>query len=813
MSSFDDRQKSYYLQGIERGVPRVTAGTEGVDFSAIRSALGIQGAVADFGSDNRALKADATCRALPYPGDAMRPGPDPTSRTGCGWWYTDSTSGAPSVGAYGTRRGPMNPNLDKQIGAGRWIWDPAEAYRLEGAKASSSVRSCQDLAFVKYPNIGWCPSTNSAVLTDGHGHPAFPRMAGGDCPGGNIIMNAGSCPPPSAPSSAPSPSSSQSISGLCTPDQNGALSPACLQTLTGMGGCSSSGTLANAFGHGQYAGTSDTFNAANRILQERGFTIHPGIVNDGRMSIDNMWSSLNGLKALTVAGASDPRSQGAALNLCYGTPFDPCALSASDKGPYDSVCITQTALGMGYKSSGKLLPGSKGMSYWNQFATWGDVVGNLIKWKQTADSGTDLKTQTEAIQNVYGVAVVPPRHGCNVVGMFMYRYFCPRWDPALFPALPSGAQTHFLGRYILKNGFGQNGSLAVTGSGSGSQGECQRMVGVFVPSVGGSYQFMISGQNFCRFQIDGTTIVTLSGSGSTAPVVSQTVPIIAGQSYTLVADVWNASPGDTWLFKVAVSVNGNAWAPISSTEIYMPVDRRDPMIDLTFSKQQQGLTGPTQIKDTAGVINNWLLSPAATIGTLNGRQCLVVSGSGANVNNRLSYIQGVRVRAIKSLTMMIQITTSKLSPTIVSFYNLPSTNIATPALTQGARPYTYAQRTDDVSLFVNEYKTVFPYGVPSDGYQQALAKSQMNMPMGQWFHLGYVWDDDGSGIATMYINGKAGNRVMLPAIDTSKIMENICIGCDSHSEGQAWSGGIAWFRAFDYVLTPDLLDRDMKSVG
>ena len=42
------------------------------------------------------------------------------------------------------------------------------------------------------------------------------------------------------------------------------------------------------------------------------------------------------------------------------------------------------------------------------------------------------------------------------------------------------------------------------------------------------------------------------------------------------------------------------------------------------------------------------------------------------------------------------------------------------------------------------------------------------------------------------------------------MMEQIRIGCDVHPEGQSWTGGIAWFRAFDYQLSKDLVQLDMN---
>ena len=796
MTTFDDTQRSYYLREFD-----TTSTTS--DTSVLQSALGIN--VPSVVSSGNAQKLDAACRALPYPGTSMR---DPDARTGCGWWHTPvSVGGGGGIGAYGTRRGPMNIHLEKQIGPGRWIWDPQEAYRLEGLSRSSTIKTCKDLSLTKFPNIGWCPSTNAAVLTDRNGYPAFPQDAGGDCPG-PIIMSAGSCPTDDA-----GPVAAVGVTTLCTPDKSGALSPACLQSLTNMGGCPG-GTLFQAFANGGYANTSDSFNAANRVLQERGFTIHPGIVNDGKLSIDSMWSSLNGLKAITVdqPGLSG-KEQSAALNLCYGTPFDPCALSASDKGPFDPLCITQTAREMGYGSNAKLLPESIGMDYWNNFPSWGDIVGNLMGWKTTADSSSSApKAQTDAIQKVYGVNVQYPKYGCNVVGMFMYRYFSPKWDTTLFPS--KGSNAHYLGRYILKNGFPQQGSTTQERTPAGGfVSEGQRMITSFVPLEGGSYQFLISCEDYCRLQVDGTVIAEVGCCG--VPTPSRIISFIAKRPYTIIADVWNS--GGSWSFMIRYSKDGSPWAPIPPTQLFMPQDRRLPMIDITMNKLGSGLTGPTPITDSPGVLQNWLLSSAASIGVLNGRTCLLVSGAGSNVNNRASFIQGIRLRSIKSLTLMVHISSVSIPvkgvcPSLVSFNNLPSTNITGyPAVgSNGSRSYAYHERTDDF-MICPDPEFVFPWGIQNGSqqvYMDVKFKSQMSYPTGQWFHLAYVWDDGGG--ATIFINGKQGSHLSLKLFDVSKIMENICIGCDSHPDGQFWTGGIAWCRFFDYPLNTDHITLDMN---
>ena len=283
-----------------------------LDLALGTDAKGLQPFLSDFGSHSGAIKRDAECRAIPYPGPAMRTA---DARTGCGWWYSPDPT-IPSTGAYGARRGPMDPNLRP----GQWIWNPKEAAKLEGQKVSARFKSCPDIQFSPNPNIGWCPSTGRALMTDGRGNPAYPQAAGGDCPDGGIIMNPANCPKDPIKGGS-------SVTDICAP-MNGALSPACLQSLSAWS-CSPNGMLSGSLANG-YAGTSDSFNTTNSYLLQRGFTLHSGIVRDGRLSVQDALSSFNGLRSMANSGDSS-RATEAAKNLCYGTPFNPCTFSERDK--------------------------------------------------------------------------------------------------------------------------------------------------------------------------------------------------------------------------------------------------------------------------------------------------------------------------------------------------------------------------------------------------------------------------------------------------------------------------------------------------
>lgn len=401
MSAFEQSQQAYFTKELNRAIPSQA------EARTLDLAIGTdtKGFLSDFGSRSGATKRDAECRAIPYPGPAMR---KPDARTGCGWWYSPDPT-MPSTGAYGARRGPMDPTL----APGKWIWNPKEAAKLEGQKVSARIKTCPDIQFSPNPNIGWCPSTGRALVTDGRGNPAYPQTTGGDCPGGGIIMAAANCPkdPVAGPNT--------SVTGICTP-VNGALAPACLQALSTWE-CSPNGLLPESLANG-YAGTSDAFNATNSYLLQRGFTLHSGILRDGRLSVQDALSSVKGLRSMANSGDGS-RATEAAKNLCFGTPFNPCSFKESDRGPFDATCIAQKAYSMGYSPNGTLLPSKIGMGYWNETRTWKEVIDRLTWWKLVADMGPSFagqnitpqlqQLQVAAISHVYGISMNIPKPVCS----------------------------------------------------------------------------------------------------------------------------------------------------------------------------------------------------------------------------------------------------------------------------------------------------------------------------------------------------------------------------------------------------------------
>jgi len=298
----------------------------------------------------------------------------------------------------------MTPNLDATHGAGQWIWDPAQAAQQEGMKQAARVQACPDIAYSTYPNVGWCPGTNMALITDGNGNPAYPQAAGGDCPGGGIVTTAANCPPPPPPPGSPPGFVPQqvpgSIAGECSTNP---LTPSCYQAMLPYVGCNSSGALGLALSTGGYPGQFQPFNDANAAMMQRGFTMDSNVINNGNTSINTAFETLATLRYEAATGNT------AAQNACYDATIDFCpGLSDTQtaNSPFLMSCIRKAGMAMGYPANSPILADNSA-SYWAQleyYPNWQSILNGLGFWINDA-----RKQGVNGLWDVFGISVkVPP---------------------------------------------------------------------------------------------------------------------------------------------------------------------------------------------------------------------------------------------------------------------------------------------------------------------------------------------------------------------------------------------------------------------
>lgn len=824
-------QRQYYLGELNRSLP---VAKNPADNATIQAALGSVDPVlpptvrqaaseirflSDFGgATSEALRREAECRAFQAPSMSMR---EPDARTGCGWWFSPSGQ---STGSYGTRRGPMSPNLDTQFGAGQWVWNTAQAMQMESQKQAASVASCPDIAYAqrRFPTMAWCTATNSAMLLDQNGNPVKPN----DCTGGQLITQASACPAPTP--GVPSAGGGSSISGNCN---GGTMTPACMYSVAA-NTCKPQGYLATLYNQGTWPSQDATFNQINQTLQKQGFTIDSRLLNPTQISTNDAITAVQAIATAANQPGQDPRVASAAQYLCNGTPYNPCAIGPNDPPPYPPQCVTQYALSKGYSPQGTSLPGNSGAFGWNDYPTWGQLTAE-VDWLKTAADNPAIggPNQPIAIQQVYGVNVQYPKQSCNTQGVYLYRYSFPgMWQPSLFPA--AGPLTHFLGRYLLKNGIPSYGSnyndqLAM----GGNLEESQRMRFTWIPSQGQYNQFQVQTDNVVNIytqQGSAAPSIYASIGGPTTENTAIVDWMTPGQPINMLIDFINR--GGQWSFGLLNATAGtdtassayanlSTFQPLPATEIFLPRDRRQPMIDLSFHKMQQG-TNNVAVTDVDGVLQTLSLMNAP-IGSLNGRTCMVVQGRGSGVFNCMTGVnQGLRLGGLKSITMMYCVTGNDTTgtgvPTLFSLYNLPSSApylAGAPRITSTGGPqeaWEQAVRPQNFCLWTSA-GSVTPY--MSDTTNSAVAAAWASAPVwgsgiiNQWMHVAFVWDSDMQGY-TLYVNGNSAGASRI-VFSPTQLYEQIRIGCDMSAD-RSWTGGIQWFRAFDYQLSQAQVQMDMQ---
>jgi hypothetical protein len=847
---FGDRQQQYYLNELNRIIPvSAKAGSQ----DTIQAALSITDPelpsgswttrsplFADMQSSNKGVfDRDQACRNIPYPGDGMRKTED---RVGCGWWFPDDMT-RPSIGAYGSRRGPASqPILEKAVGTGQWLWDPATAYSAEALKQLGSIQSCQEFQIVQptIPNVAWCTTGDNGVgaafvtMGPNQRQVGFPRQF--ECPPDQVTLRGEICPPPSQGPGAPTiPPSAQP--DFCI---DGALSPACISFLREriVPGGSLGRQLATG-SYGLYASDGktplppndpqvQTIKAATFALAEAGLQIDSGIMINGQSTQTNVINSFNALKSVALRGDGSMASR-AALNLCYdGFPFSGCPGNPTDPGPFlkdtnddaGAACVQEAAAMVGYGTNGALIQADQIKSqagYWNQFARWGDLLTNLIEYKKVADTSTvPFADRKVALNNVYGIALNDPQFGCTINGVFMYRYyFASGVDPNAFVfAGPNNDQplTHFLGRYNWKGGFPTvlSGTSPQTPAGSYTH-EAQVFVTQLQVPVDGFYQFVMA-SNFQAVVEFGGVRTNILNINTPTQVMSGT--FVEGMRIPIRVVFYGYLPN--WGFNFLYSYNNSPLTVIPPQLLLLPKSTKNPMFEIT------SVDGA--VLETSGLVPN-IYATGLKQGTVGGQQAMVVSGGVSCMTNVGLYSQGIRGRAFRSITLTLNVSSATGTPGIFMMYNLPSSAGYLPTIDPTTNMITaeagsptprkggptdnrdYANRTQDMGLYLVNGGSQLQF--KCKGWTGATNLVPIPLKLNIWYHIALIWDDDWNGIqiwidGVQIFNGPCiGPRGPL-------IFEQFRAGCDETAP-TGWTGGMSWFRGFDYRMSQTDIQTDMQN--
>ena len=577
--------------------------------------------------------------------------------------------------------------------------------------------------------------------------------------------------------------------------------------------------------------------AAVTALASTGFEMDTlGILVNGQSTQASVTNNFNALKAVALRGDGSLASR-AALNLCYGFPFSGCpGINPSDPGPFmkdanddmGATCIQNAALELGYGPKGAMIQLDQiknNFQNWNQFQNWGELLTALMGYKQSADSSsTPFADRKTYLNNVYGIQLQDPQYGCNINGVSMYRYYyTSSINPTTFifgGSKQDQPQTHFLGRYNWKNGFPQ---VLVSSGPQTPAGNYTHEAQVFVTQiqipVDGTYQFVLASNFQARVEY---------GSNPAIDTTINTPTIVGGGTYTegmrIPLRIVFYGLLSNWGFNFLYSYNGSALTAIPPQLLLLPKSTKNPMFEIAVSDgtDPTGTIPKGTIGETTGLVSN-IYANGLTVGTVGGKQAMVVSGGISCALNTLTYSQGIRGRAFRSITTMVYVSsvtgTGTGTPGIFMMYNLPSSagylptldpcgnyviqDAGSPTPRKGTpqESWDYNSRTQDMGLYLVNGGTQIMFGCK--GWSGATNLAPISIKLNTWHHIALIWDDDWNGIQIWLDGANTQPNGSIPCIGPRgpMIFEQFRVGCDETAP-VGWTGGMRWFRGFDYRLTP-----------
>jgi hypothetical protein len=341
------------------------------------------------------------CRAATHPRDL--PARAAGDKLGCGWYFK-SDPGSASVGALGTRTGPI---IDDDLAGGEWIWDLAEAARREDLKVCKRVNMCElvDAEGIK-GKCGFCKEKGHAVPVNGAGEPKYPDDSVGGC--GNVVTRAADCAPPPDELTAEgvqleeSPSTG-AVEGrtrfLCAPDESGALSRDCVLTILRAFGYADSGALVRAVTNGVMRDTNDT--VALSTLRSVGTNIPDVIWTSRRIDFNGLIFAIWRLSQIVRNGPSE-EVKAAARHMVSGDGyFQPCDIKNDTKGPFNVQCLQQAFRKAGCQAGGQKYPSQRAAVSDLANMSWAQV-NNLFRQQFEATKSSDPTAQDAALKDCLG---------------------------------------------------------------------------------------------------------------------------------------------------------------------------------------------------------------------------------------------------------------------------------------------------------------------------------------------------------------------------------------------------------------------------
>jgi hypothetical protein len=400
------------------------------------------------------------CKSAIHPKNLRRA---PRATMGCGWWYVEDPNRT-STGALGLLRGPMKPTeLTKLFPGGRWVWNLAEAAKLEDIKKCRRVKSCDVLnATGIHKECGFCYELGHGIPIETTGKPKYPNDENGSCPE-RVVINSEDCPRPQdlvnkaiaevaetsdlefdANGNVVSegvPVQTVQIKAMCDPDRHGRLTGDCLISLAKSVGMSEQGSIIRLIR--SRAAPNDLDQGAITFVRKYGnINVPEGVLGKG--NVDK--GAAADIYSRIVQGQmhTQNRVREAARYLCVGNEnFDLCLNEDSETGPFAIDCMQREFRKAGCQMSGKAAPNDRNASKYSS-GTWKSMKDSFAKLHADMKSGNQ-SVQDKAVQDCLGTSLLSQQpEMCDEPGIEYFVYTRADWN---------GQPENFVGRVISTEGF------------------------------------------------------------------------------------------------------------------------------------------------------------------------------------------------------------------------------------------------------------------------------------------------------------------------------------------------------------------------
>lgn len=385
-------------------------------------------------------ESDATCQMAGHPSKVGTNQGRIGLEEGCGWWFVEDPT-VPSTAAFGTPDGPdqsaaQGRLLDQHPG-GVWMWDMAEAEKLEDMKRCRMIRTC---GFIQDENLGvkcaYCPDLGYAVPVEGSTQPPkpkYPQEAAATCGEDVLVTDPQKCPAPKFVPRLVGIDYEYDLNGnvvdsvdtnarlayekggvvlkdVCEPvNGTGFVSRDCLKSMAASAGCVEGGAMMRLLDSGPRA-INEVDRVALDVLEKKGALVIQRAFWNAAVRREEAANIFNKLYTLSMAPTSKENMivKDAAAWMQRGGDFDVCQYKETDENtaesPFRIECIQREFRKVGCQTTGAAYPQHPSQYFTQSMATIKTQFRDLYDAMQPKNAES-VQAQDDAVRKCLGIQV------------------------------------------------------------------------------------------------------------------------------------------------------------------------------------------------------------------------------------------------------------------------------------------------------------------------------------------------------------------------------------------------------------------------